>query len=83
MNRVNQSNTPLSGKTNFSAKDIEIWLESYDSFGQPRVIDFKDVVTFKLTSTFYVIKCRLNNVTSPESGQNLGSLVFSECFLLQ
>ena len=67
----------MNGKANFTAKDLEIWLESYDSFGQPRTIDFKDFVTFKLTSTFYVLKCRLNNVTSPESGKPLGSLVFS------
>ena len=77
LNKVNQSSTQLYGKGNFTGKDIEIWLESYDSFGQPRLIDFKDVVTFKLTSTFYVLKCKLNNVTSPESGKPLGSLVFS------
>jgi hypothetical protein len=51
--------------------------------GEARPIDFKDSITFKLTSTFYIIKCRLNNVNSLESNRVLGSVSFSESFLLQ
>ena len=58
-------------------------LESFDSFGEPRPIDFKDSITFKLTSTFYVVKSRLNNIRSKDKSKVLGSLIFSESFLLQ
>ena len=50
--------------------------------GEPRPIDFKDSITFKLTSTFYVLKVKLDNVMS-EKGKSLGDICFSECFLLQ
>lgn len=46
---------------------LEVYLESYDSFGEPRPIDFKDSITFKLTSTFYVLKCRLNGIVDSQS----------------
>ena len=50
--------------------------------GEPRPIDFKDSITFKLTSTFYVLKCKLKGVKDSK-GHSLGSVIFSECFLLQ
>lgn len=46
---------------------LEVYLESFDSFGEPRPIDFKDSITFKLTSTFYVLKCRLNSISHPNT----------------
>lgn len=61
----------------FAKHSLEVWLESYDSLGEPRAIDFKDSITFKLTSTFYILKCRLNNVNSLESNRVLGSVAFS------
>jgi len=45
--------------------------------GDVRPIDFKDSVSFKLTSTFYVIKCRLNGLKSLDLSKSLGSVVFS------
>jgi hypothetical protein len=64
-------------------EQVEVFLESFDSFGEPRAIDFKDSITFKLTSTFYVLKCRLNGIVDPHSQSPLGSVAFSESFLLQ
>jgi hypothetical protein len=64
-------------------EQVEVFLESYDSFGEPRAIDFKDSITFKLTSTFYVLKCRLNGLVDPQTLTPLGSVAFSESFLLQ
>lgn len=83
MSRINQRAAQFSSKPTYSSTDLEVWIESYDSFGAPKQIDFKDVVSFKLTSNFYVLKCRLNNICSENSNENLGSVVFSECFLLQ
>ena len=65
-------------------QDLEVEIESFDSFGEPRPIDFKDSISFKLASTFYCIKCRLHNIVSPNNHQNkLGALIFSESFILQ
>ena len=50
--------------------------------GESRPIDFKDSITFKLTSTFYVLKVRVDGVRA-QGGKSLGSIVFSESFLLQ
>ncbi len=83
LSKINSTANQLYGKTVFSPNHLELFLESYDSFGHPRPIDFKDVVTFKLTSTFYVLKCKLNKVFASDTASSLGSLVFSECFLLQ
>lgn len=66
-----------------SKEQLEVFLESYDSFGEARAIDFKDSITFKLTSTFYVLKCRLSGLTDPLTALPLGSVAFSESFLLQ
>ena len=62
---------------------MEVYLESYDALGEPKPIDFKDSITFKLSTTFYVLKVRLNNLRSKVNGNKLGSLCFSESFLIQ
>ena len=72
---VNKINTSLNGT--ISKDQLEVYLESFDSFGEPRSIDFKDSITFKLTSTFYVIKCRLNGIVNPTTKEKLGSVAFS------
>jgi len=70
-----------NGAETFNKNDLEIYLESYDAQGDPKAIDFKDSITFKLSTSFYVLKIRLNNVK--HSGVQLGSICFSESFLLQ
>lgn len=62
LTKVNQTVTPNGGDT-FSKKDIELFLESYDAQGESKPIDFKDSITFKLSTSFYVLKVRLNNIT--------------------
>jgi hypothetical protein len=42
--------------------DIVSEIESFDSFGDVRVIDFKDSISFKLSSTFYIIKVKVKNI---------------------
>jgi hypothetical protein len=66
---VNKINQILSnnGGIVVNKDQLEVFLESFDSFGEPRTIDFKDSITFKLTSTFYVLKCRLNGIIDPIS----------------
>lgn len=62
---------------------METEIESYDSFGEPRPIDFKDSISFKLTSTFYILKLRLKDLPHPKTKESIGSLIFSESFLIQ
>jgi hypothetical protein len=78
--KVNQAVTPNGGET-YGKQDLEVWLESYDAQGELKAIDFKDSITFKLSTSFYVLKVRLNNVKCNQ--KTLGSLCFSESFLLQ
>lgn len=58
-------------------EDIELEIESYDSMGDPKLIDFKDSVSFKLTSTYYVLKCRINNILATDGKRILGAVAFS------
>lgn len=81
LSKVNQVDNPNSHP--FGLEDIEIYLESYDALGEPKPIDFKDSISFKLTTNFYVLKARLNNIKSKAKGSKLGSVCFSESFLLQ
>jgi hypothetical protein len=82
LTKINQTVAP-NGGDNFGKNDLEIFLESYDAQGEPKAIDFKDSITFKLSTSFYVLKVRLNNVKDKETGVQLGSICFSESFLLQ
>ena len=66
-----------------SQKNFEFELESFDSFGESRPIDFKDSIYFKLTLTFYVVKARLNDIVSIDKNRKLGNVIFSESILLQ
>lgn len=63
--------------------DIVSEIESFDSFGDVRVIDFKDSISFKLSSTFYIIKVKVKNIVCVGTRQSLGCVIFSECFLIQ
>lgn len=68
----------------FKKDDLLVEIESFDSFGEPRPIDFKDSISFKLASTFYCLKCKLLNIASPKNPQNkLGAIIFSESFIIQ
>lgn len=74
LSKLNQVNSPNGHQ--FEKGDLEVYLESYDALGEPKPIDFKDSITFKLTTNFYVLKTRLNNIKS-KAGKQLGSVCFS------
>ena len=76
LTKLNQSVSPNAGDS-FTKNDLEIYLESYDAMGEPKPIDFKDSITFKLSTGVYVLKVRLNNVREKEQGKKLGSVCFS------
>ncbi len=78
LTKSNQRSSQIDKNEIFKKDDLQIDIESFDSFGEPRVIDFKDSISFKLASTFYVIKSKLLNVVSPNNNKNkLGALIFS------
>lgn len=81
LSKLNQLNSPYGHE--FRKEDLEVYLESYDALGEPKPIDFKDSISFKLTTNFYVLKFRLNNIVSKITGKSMGSVSFSESFLLQ
>lgn len=81
--RLSQTAQEIYGADKIKSEDLCTEIESFDSFGEPRPIDFKDSISFKLTSTFYVLKIKLKNIQSPETNKNLGALIFSESFLIQ
>lgn len=65
LSRINATAKEIYGSETFTANDIICEIESFDSFGEPRPIDFKDSISFKLTSTFYIIKLKLKNIVCP------------------
>ena len=62
---------------------MRVTLGCYNSFGESVKIDFKDSISFKLTPYIYVLRVQVDNIVSPLSGKNLGSLLFCESFLIQ
>lgn len=76
--------TNYYGSEKITIDDVKVDLLSYNSLGELQKVDFKDIITFKLTPHFHVLKVQLLNIHSiVHEGLLLGGLLFSESFVLQ
>ena len=70
--------------TFFPLINIEVELFSYNSLGELQKIDFKDIISFKLTPHYHVIKASIKDIPAHDNDKIiLGGVVFSESFILQ
>lgn len=72
------------GDERLTSKDVQVELTSFNAMGEPQKVDFKDIISFKLTPHFHALRVQLLNIQSlTRQGEQLGSVLFAESFVLQ
>jgi hypothetical protein len=67
-----------------TVNDLQVELMSYNAMGESQKVDFKDIISFKLTPHFHTLRVQLSNIQSlVYPSKLLGAILFSESFILQ
>ena len=76
--------TAAYGSEKPGPEDLLVELLSFNAMGESQKVDFKDIISFKLTPHFHAVRVQLLNIQSlVRPGEVLGAVLFSESFVLQ